>query len=352
MALTKTQRINLTKIRAAGNSVLDERLDDEHCSGLLAIAVHDLKRSKRFPEIPRPVPPFFSDQPSSTLRLPNIDFLRLYERFLGVHEDAEAYFTCLAKLHKSRLKYERILRSQPLPTFDQVGPRGLLQYGSLTPTALAGLLFWRKWFFDIDNRAGQETGYLFEPIIAHAIGGVPYGANRSPIKREGKTGGRQVDAICDEKRRAYEFKVRVTIAASGQGRWKEETSFPSEAKASGYTPVLVVLDPTRNEKLDELVNAFLEEGGQVYIGQDAWKHLEQEAGPIMAKFIDKYVRAPLQALLDEAPKKLPSFFATLEDDDIRIAIGDEVLKIKRQPIAELAEPEDKLPDDADEELST
>ena len=44
-------------------------------------------------------------------------------------------------------------------------PRGLLQYGGMSPKTLAGFLLWRKWIFDIDNRAGQETGYLFEPII-------------------------------------------------------------------------------------------------------------------------------------------------------------------------------------------
>lgn len=352
MALSKTQRVTLTKIRAAGNSVLDERLDDDRCSYLLAVCVHDLEQSAQFPEIPLTVPPFFSDQPPSSLRLQNIEFLQSYERFLRIHEDAEAYFTCLAKLYKARLKYERILRSQPVPTLDQVGPRGLLQYGSLSPKALAGLLFWRKWFFDIDNRAGQETGYLFEPIIAHAIGGVPYGAKKSPIKRKEGKGGRQVDAICDEKRCAYEFKVRVTIAASGQGRWSEELSFPSEARASGYTPILVVLDPTQNEKLDELANTFRKQDGRVYIGQEAWRHLEAEAGPIMSKFIEKYVRAPLQLLLEEAPEKLPSFLATVEDDHIRIVIGDEALNIERQPIPELSEPTDELPEDADDELSS
>ena len=71
------------------------------------------------------------------------------------------------------MKYANILRLQPIPTMDQVGPRGLLQYGSFSAEALTAFLLWRKWIFDIDNRAGQETGYLFEPIIAAAIGGTP-----------------------------------------------------------------------------------------------------------------------------------------------------------------------------------
>ena len=114
---------------------------------------------------------------------------------IGLQNDADSYFLCIASLHRARLKYEQFLRAQPIPTIDQVGPRGLLQFGSLKPDALAGLLFWRKWIFDIDNRAGQETGYLFEPIIANAIGGVAASASRSPVKRKGAGTGRQVDCI-------------------------------------------------------------------------------------------------------------------------------------------------------------
>jgi len=351
MALSKTQRAVLTKIRAAGNSLLDERLDDATCSYLLAVAIHDLAVTAQFPEIPNKVSPFFTKDSLTDLRLENVSFLPLYERFLDVHEDSQAYFACLAKLHKSRLKYERILRAQPLPTFDQVGPRGLLQYGSLTPEALAGLLYWRKWLFDLDNRAGQETGYLFEPIIAYAIGGVPFGAKKSPIRRIDKDGGRQVDAICDESNRAYEFKVRVTIASSGQGRWREELSFPQEARQSGYTPILVVLDPTENEKLTELSAAFVNAGGEIYIGDKAWNHLKEEAGEIMSKFIDRYVEEPLQKLLEEAPQKLPSSLVTLDHaNNIRITVGNDSLDIQRQPIAELGDGEDELPEDVDEEL--
>ena len=119
-------------------------------------------------------------------------------------------FACLAALHKARLKYERILETQPVPTIDQVGPRGLLQFGGMDVRALAGFLLWRKWVFDIDNRAGQETGYLFEPIIAAAVGGVPVSARKSPVRRRNAPSkGRQVD--CLREKRAYEIKLRVTI---------------------------------------------------------------------------------------------------------------------------------------------
>ena len=129
------------------------------------------------------------------------------------------------------------------------------QFGKLRSDALAGFLFWRKWFYDIDNRAAQETGYLFEPIIAHAIGGTPAPAKKSPVKRQSdRNKGRQVDCILDD--RAYEFKIRVTIAASGQGRWQEELDFPTDCRTSGFTPVLVCLDSTPNPKLSALVDAF------------------------------------------------------------------------------------------------
>jgi len=41
----------------------------------------------------------------------------------------------------------------------------MLQYGQADPAALAVLLTWRKWIYDIDNRAAQETGYVFEPAL-------------------------------------------------------------------------------------------------------------------------------------------------------------------------------------------
>ena len=282
LALTKTQRSALTRIRAAGNSVLNVNLDDDICCYLISVVVADLGFSESFPELPAAPSPFFNQQPLKNLRVANVDFMVLYERLLGLLADGDAYFACIAKLHKARLKYEQILQCQPIPTIDQVGPRGLLQYGSLSPKGLAGLLFWRKWIFDLDNRAGQETGYVFEPIIAYSIGGVPFGAKNSPIRRNGEQGNRQVDCIREEDKRAYELKLRVTIAASGQGRWEEELQFPVDAKCSGYIPVLVVLDPTPNEKLEALKKAFQREGGEVYIGKAAWDHLEQQAGSTMA----------------------------------------------------------------------
>src|SRR5690606_866561 len=232
----------------------------------------------------------------------------------------------------------------PIPTLEQVGPRGLLQYGKLGPAALAGLLFWRKWFFDIDNRAGQETGYLFEPVIAYAVGGTPVPAKKSPVKRhKDKKKGRQVDCLLGKK--AYELKIRVTIAASGQGAWSEELGFTIYCSGSGYKPVFVVLDSTPNPKLLELEKAFTDQDGEVYKGATAWKHLDSLAGPTMSLFLENYVRGPIERLICEAPKALPKFAATMSDDRIEITVGSEKLRIFRREAEVEDSHHDEAPDD-------
>jgi hypothetical protein len=351
LALSKTQQAFLTKVKAVGGGELGVALDDEICSYLLAAIAKDLDLQKKLPELPAKVPAFFGKEHPSALRLKKLNFPVLFEKLLALRQDADTYFYCLATLHKARLKYARILEAQPLPTIDQVGPRGLLQFGSLRPSALAGFLYWRKWIFDIDNRAGQETGYVFEPIIAHAIGGVAVSSKKSPVKRKNSKGeGRQVDCIREPDKRAYEIKLRVTIAASGQGRWQEELDFPADCKASGYKPVLIVLDPTPNPKLTELRQVFLKMKGEAYVGPEAWKHLEEKAGETMATFIHNYVHEPIQSLLKQAPKGLPDICFSLKDGRLKISIEGETLQINRHQAPELASENDKLPADVDEHL--
>jgi hypothetical protein len=213
-------------------------------------------------------------------------------------------------------------------------------------------LFWRKWIFDIDNRAGQETGYVFEPIIASAIGGVATGAKNSPVKRQGTGSGRQVDCVREIDKRAYEIKLRVTIAASGQGRWQEELDFPADCRASGYTPVLIVLDPTANPKLQELQRTFDREGGESYIGHDAWEHLERMAGETMATFISRYVHQPIQALLNGAPVELPDICFRLRGNELLIEVAGERLHLRRDPTDDLASADDAVPDDVNGEVGS
>jgi len=344
MSLTKTQQAIWEKARAYGAGEQAVGLTDEMCSCLVGRIAYDLGLKNDFPEIPPKLPNLFEAEDLDSLVVQNVDARMLFERLVRKNSDADMYFACLATLHKARLKYETILETQPIPTLEQVGPRGLLQYGKLGPAALAGLLFWRKWFFDIDNRAGQETGYLFEPVIAYAVGGTPVPAKKSPVKRhKDKKKGRQVDCLLGKK--AYELKIRVTIAASGQGRWREELDFPIDCSESGYKPVLVVLDSTPNPKLLELEKAFTDQDGEVYKGATAWEHLDSLAGPTMSLFLENYVRGPIERLICEAPKALPKFAATMSDDRIEITVGSEKLRIFRREAEVEDSHHDEAPDD-------
>lgn len=328
MALSQSQKSLVQKARVLGVGLKRVSLDYDICSYLVGVVAEDLGVIGKFPEFTGDLPSFYSNRDIRKLKVSGVDFDQVVERLFHEEKDADTYFLCLANIHKRRLKYQQILQTQPVPMIEQVGHRGILQFGSMSPRALMGLLFWRKWIYDIDNRAAQETGYLFEPIIAHAIGGTPVSANQSPIKREGDgTKGRQVDCIVGNY--AYEFKIRVTIAASGQGRWKEEMSFPKECQLSGYKPVLIVLDPTPSDKLKELSDAFKRESGEVYTGSDAWRHLGSMAGDTMSKFLAKYVRDPMDTLLAESVNELPKFCLELSEGKITITVGDEQVVVSR-----------------------
>jgi len=213
--------------------------------------------------------------------------------------DFSLFIENLSALHRKRVKYKRILSTQHVPNMDQIGPRVLLEYGGCDTTLLANWMVWRKWIYDIDNRSAQETGYLFEPLLASCLGGEPVGSRNSPVKRldnngEASSKGRQIDCLVPSNNKTYELKLRVTIAASGQGRFGEELSFPVESMAAGFTPVLLVLDPTPSDRLTELSEKYLECGGEFYHGEEAWSHIEKEAGSVVSVFIDKYIKPAIQ----------------------------------------------------------
>jgi hypothetical protein len=275
--------------------------------------------------------------------------------------DFATYLKCLAELHKRRRKYAMILSAQPMPTMVQVSPRALIEYGHLAPQALASWLTWRKFFYDLDNRAAQETGYLFEPILAAAIGGQPMSAAKKMVRRTGDDSkGRQVDCwkiMPDGQALAYEFKLRVTIAASGQGRFSEELQFAEDCRNSGAIPILVVLDPTPNPRLAGLRAEFLAKGGQAYVGDEAWRHLEQEAGEVMARFIENYVRVPVAQISafetsagDDPSRRqmrLLDLSTRLVGNRLDLVIGPHIHQIHRHEDAALAD--DASPSDQDVE---
>lgn len=259
-------------------------------------------------------------------------------------DDFSTYLRCLSELHKRRRKYTMILSAQPLPKMIQVSPRALMEYGTTDPACLASWLTWRKFFYDLDNRSAQETGYLFEPILAAAIGGEQKSAKTKVITRTGDSSkGRQVDCwkvLPTGQKLAYEFKLRVTIAASGQGRFGEEIQFAVDAQNSAAKPILVVLDPTMNPRLSELQQAYKDRGGAAYLGDAAWQHLEEQAGDVMSKFIEKYVRKPIQDItrfeeeLDSDGNQLRiellDLHASLEENEIVLGLGKHIRRIPRR----------------------
>jgi len=343
MALSKAQRVAFQKTRRQGSGAQGISLSDGAIRGLIAVVAADLGLENPV-DAPEFAGPSYFDYAPDAIEAPGGDPLTLLTQLVASGPpDTDQYFFSIAALHRARLKYQNILRLQATPSLDQVGPRGLIQYGDVSPKALGSLLILRKWLFDVDNRAAQETGYLFEPIIAGAIGGVPYSGKSSPVKRNGTGSGRQVDCLVGN--RAYEFKLRVSIAASGQGRWKEELAFPVDCRLSGFKPVLVVFDPTENPKLKELARTFEENGGEVHIGEDAWMHLETEGGSTMGTFLDRFVRVPLAALLDETPDDLPELRFLLTKELVRIAIGDEQIEVVRVQNGE-SSADDPIPNDA------
>lgn len=256
------------------------------------------------------------------------------EAALAIETDFGMYFSNLCALHKRRLKFRGILSTQPKPTMDQVGTRGLLEYGTYPDRFLFNWLVWRKWIFDIDNRSGQETGYLFEPVLTRCLGGEAVDAKSSPVKRIGedgepKKGGRQIDCYVEEEKLAYEFKIRLTIAASGQGRWDEELSFPKECVAAGIRPVLVVLDPTPSNRLEQLRDLFLQLGGQVFIGEAAWAHIGERAGRTMASFVERYIKPALEAASDFDTSRIDPISMDWQGNAVVIRIGSTERRISR-----------------------
>ncbi len=256
------------------------------------------------------------------------------EKCFQKDNDFALFIENLSALHRRRVKYRRILGSQPLPTMDQIGPRSLLEFGACDVKLQANWMAWRKWIYDIDNRSAQETGYLFEPLLASCLGGEPIGARNSPVRRIDENGrpsssGRQVDCLVPGSNKAYELKLRVTIAASGQGRFSEELSFPVEAQAAGYTPVLLVLDPTGSDRLADLAKRFRECGGEVYIGDDAWRHMEEAAGEVVSVFVERFIRPVISSIEQIDISSLSSLSLSWSGEFLEIRSNASIYRVNR-----------------------
>ncbi|MCI0489128.1 MAG: restriction endonuclease [Blastocatellia bacterium] len=332
---------HFAKIRVIGQGSDRISLSASEIAWLLYLAADDLKlelcnNSFKVPQ--KQVPSFYDVQippalPKQWEDLTTDELLIEFDWLIRKEPDVRLYFSNLCEILKRRIKYQRILSRQPKPTMDQIGPRSLLEYGIVPMNLLATWLTWRKWVFDVDNRSGQETGYLFEPVLASCIGGTTVGSRNSPVKRINENGkqtteGRQIDCLDVEAKIAYEFKLRVTIAASGQGRFAEELSFPVECKAAGLTPVLIVLDPTPSARLAELRRAFEASGGEVH-SKDAWEFIEQKAGKCMSTFLENYLRPVLLRMAAFDDKVPDALTLTWGRNDITFRAGKEAFTIKR-----------------------
>ncbi|MBZ0207760.1 MAG: hypothetical protein K8H89_15700 [Flavobacteriales bacterium] len=343
MPVSITVKTLYNKARSLTGGNPEVRLSESELYGLVLLICRDLKwQPSRIglpvPSTPMPNENYYVIDPNwfeSHVNSVSANQLKeSIEAALAIETDFGMYFSNLCSLHKRRLKFQKILSTQAKPTMDQVGTRGLLEYGTYPDRFLFNWLVWRKWVFDLDNRSGQETGYLFEPVLTRCLGGESVDAKSSPVKRIGENGkskkeGRQIDCFVEDEKLAYEFKIRLTVAASGQGRWEEELSFPKECVAAGLKPVLIVLDPTSSNRFEELSALFLELGGLVYVGESAWRHIEDRAGPTMASFVENYIKPALDAASDFDPIQLDPISMSWSPSEVVIRIGDKQHRIKR-----------------------
>lgn len=333
---SKSLKQYYSSCKTHGTKEAQVMLNDYELYILLSLVAHDLNLSSyklrdnlnlpslNYYEIPIS---FFINNPNKieVLIEENYDCISAFSK---ENEDFQLYFSNLTALHRRRIKFFNILKTQKFPTVEQVGPRILLEFGSGDIEIISNWLRWRKLFYDLDNRSAQETGYLFEPILNSSLGGEGVAAQNSPVKRIDTSGnvtdkGRQIDCYVEDEKKAYELKLRVTIAASGQGRWGEELSFPFECKQAGITPILLVLDPTDSHRLRDLSKAYIEHGGEAYLGVQAWEYMKLAAGETMGIFVNKYIRPPIESI-ENADFSFPNHisFEATDIDNIKMTQGE------------------------------
>ena len=187
--LTKEQSTLLTKLMVLGTqTALPIELSGKELARLIGVIYRDTNHSAKLSAtlLPYIVPTdiyyktamaWFEERYEL-----DVDHVGLFLQGQQDIPDFLTYLRCITELHKRRKKYSRILSAQPIPTMLQISPRALIEYGSMQPDVLASWITWRKWFYDLDNRSAQESGYLFEPILAAALGGVPGSAKISGDK--------------------------------------------------------------------------------------------------------------------------------------------------------------------------
>lgn len=83
--------------------------------------------------------------------------------------------------------------------------------------------------------------------------------------------------------------------------------------------MLVVFDGTPSNLLEKLSNAYKENSGEIYLGDTAWELLKAKAGKSMAKFIEKYIEPPIEAMIATKIDLLGSISLSATPNSIFIA---------------------------------
>lgn len=311
-SLPPCQRTLIQRSRKLVTGQLKINLHDRELVALIGHLIADLApgASPQFlPESAKPMQPYYEtplmNRQLSEVEIREVNLPGLFLEAMEIIPDFGRAFESLCEIHKRRLKFARIREEQTLPDVTDLAPRGMLMSGFSSATALAASLKVGKHVYDIDNRAAQEAAYLFMKVIANGMGGSYCSGVRSPVRRStGDRKRRPVDILIDRK--AYDFKCRMTEAASRRARFDDELMFPRDCYASGYQPVLLALHQLPGDRTEALVEAYARYDGETYIGSDAWDHVSQHAGPTMARFLDIYVLDRINQVIeaDEGPVEM------------------------------------------------
>ncbi|MCW3783890.1 hypothetical protein [Defluviimonas salinarum] len=254
------------------------------------------------------------------------------DAYLEAHDripDFDRAFSALCEITKRRQKLRSIMSSQPMPVISDIAMRSPLEYLAMDDEAMASWMIWRKWLYDIDNRIGQETGYLVASVMALALGGRVCEARTSPIRRSGGDfARRRVDCIKDN--RAYDLKARLTDAPSRRARMGDEMAFARDCSFSGFVPVLLVLEDPGPGRSEELVEAYANYGGSVLYGEEAWSHVHEHAGPMMSAFVDLFLRRPVRAISNAGDRPLDlTLRASEEGINIELLVAEPRMQAMR-----------------------
>ena len=99
----------------------------------------------------------------------------------------------------------------------------------------------------------------------------------------------------------------------------------------GDEPVssLKVADVAFLPMLERLCEAFEAAGGESFVGDSAWEHLNSMAGSTMARFLDLYVHTPMLAVVEDMPQSLPPMTIRMDSGELAIDVGDETFRVSR-----------------------